>query len=186
MLLLKKQSAQPDFPAFERLPLDKDAVVEYLKCVALFNSLKDPLHAFESLTEVLEVRKYHKHSEVITEGKSGDELFFLYEGRVSVHKQTPDGDSFKVVILDAKAHAFFGEGSILDDDPRSATIACESDVLVLALTRDAFYRFAEKNPQHAYPILLDIARAVMNRLRKTNHDFMLLYQALLAEIRGGT
>jgi CRP-like cAMP-binding protein len=101
-----------------------------------------------------------------------------------VYKSTLEGEPYKVAILKADSHAFFGEGGLLDSEARSATIRAETRCSCLVLKREAFERFCVGYPQFALPVLLRIARAVMSRLRKSNTDLSLLYNALVAEIRG--
>jgi CRP-like cAMP-binding protein len=111
-------------------------------------------------------------------------MFLLVEGDAVVTKSTPEGESYRVAILRAEQFAFFGEGGLLDSEARSATIRAETPCRCLVLHREMFEKFGREHPQWAMPILLRIARVVMTRLRKTNHDMGLLYNALVAEIRG--
>ena len=90
----------------------------------------------------------------------------------------------KVAILKPVTPVFFGEGALLEADSRSATIRADGPCTCLVLTRHSFYAFAKVHPQWALPIILRIARTVMDRLHKTNNDLMLLYHALVSEIRG--
>ena len=158
--------------------------IESLKNVSLFQDIKDEPEALPTLSKKLRIHRYSPGQAIIKEGENGSELFLLVEGQASVFKSTAEGEQYKVAILQASNHVFFGEGGLLDSDSRSATIKADTECVCLTLGRSAIDEFAKEYPQWALPILLRIARTVMGRLRKANNDLMLLYNALVAEIRG--
>ena len=159
-------------------------VAGYLRKVSLFTGVGENKDAMESLEKVLTVCEFEPNSVIIREKDIGSEMYFLVEGEASVCKSTPDGDIYKVVILKGENHAFFGEGGLLENEARVATIRAETHCRCLKLDRNAFAKFSLDQPQWALPILTKIAQAVMARLRKSNEDLTLLYKALVAEIRG--
>lgn len=158
--------------------------VEFLRKVSLFNDIEANPVAMEQLALAMEEKNYEPKSSIIREGETGSEMFFLIQGEANVFKTTAEGELYKVAILRGEQHAFFGEGGLLDSDARSATINAETDCRCLVLKKTAFEKFGSSHPDWALPVLLRIARAVMGRLKKTNNDLMLLYHALVAEIRG--
>jgi CRP-like cAMP-binding protein len=161
-----------------------DERIECVRAVSLFCDLKDEREALRKLSESMEEKVYAPGDAMISEGETGCELFLLVSGKASVYKSTAEGDHYKVAVLDSAHHAFFGEGALLDSDARSATIKADTECHCLVLKRAGFDAFGEEHPQWALPVLHRIARAVMARLRKSNGDLMLLYNALVAEIRG--
>ncbi|MEK7689944.1 MAG: cyclic nucleotide-binding domain-containing protein [Bdellovibrionota bacterium] len=163
----------------------REEIIQHLQSVSLFFDIRDNLPALEAMSTEIVARQYLTGEVMIKEGQSGSELFLLISGSASVYKTTPDGDPFKVAVLDGAKNAFFGEGALLDAEARSATIAAESEARCLILNRRHFEHFCKTYPEWALPVLRQIARVVMIRFRKTNAEFMLLYQALLAEVRGG-
>lgn len=166
------------------LHLNLQARAKYLQEVTLFADLKGQEDALEALASIMEAHVYQPNESIIREGESGSELYLLIEGQASVYKSTPEGDQYKVAILHGSQHACFGEGGLLGADARSATIKADQICHCLILNREIFERFSKKYPHWALPVVLRIAHAMMNRFRKTNNDLMLLYNALVAEIRG--
>lgn len=160
------------------------ATLEHLRKVSLFADIAGDASALDHLAGTVALRRYKPGEEIVREGEPGAEMFILIEGSASVFKHTSEGELYRVTILHGNEHSFFGEGALLDADSRSATIRAESDTVCLVLDRGSFEAFGRKYPEHAFPVLVRIARAVMARLRKTNHDLTLLYNALVAEIRG--
>ncbi|MGE4234184.1 MAG: cyclic nucleotide-binding domain-containing protein [Bacteriovoracia bacterium] len=158
--------------------------VKHLESVVLFNGLKSNKEALRAFAENMEERIFAPNSKIIVEGEASTELFILISGEASVFKRTPEGDSYKVANLSAKQHAFFGEGGLISSETRSATITSNSDCHCLVLNGQHFETLSQKYPQWAMPFYRQIAGLVLSRLRKTNTDLMLLYNALVAEIRG--
>ncbi|MGZ3698375.1 MAG: cyclic nucleotide-binding domain-containing protein [Bdellovibrionota bacterium] len=179
MLALKK-SPKPEQPE----GASRAEWLVHLREVSLFADIKDDPGALEALADLMEFREFQPSTDILTEGQTGSEMFLLIGGQASVHKSTAEGDQYKVAILQGSFHACFGEGGLLDSESRSATIKADTVCTCLVLDRPAFESFSKQYPQWALPVLMRIARAVMARLRKTNNDLSLLYNALVAEIRG--
>lgn len=157
---------------------------EYLRQVSIFADLAGNPAALAELYALMELKSFRPGQDIMKEGEAGSELYILVEGEASVYKSTAEGDTYRVAILKAEYHAVLGEGGLLGADARSATIRAESTCRCLMLSRGNFEAFAQKSPQWALPVTLRIARAVMDRLKKVNNDLMLLYNALVAEVRG--
>ncbi len=156
----------------------------HLKSVSLFTDVAHAPGALEKIAELMKMRRYAPGDTIIREGEKGSEMFLLVEGSASVYKSTAENDEYKVTILNASHHPFFGEGALLESDARSATIKADSECACLVLEREPFLAFGHNYPQLAFPILLRIAKTVMNRFQKANTDLVLLYHALVSEIRG--
>lgn len=157
---------------------------EILSRVSLFSSLKEDSEALNALVDIMSYQEFEAGSVLIAEGELGDQFFVLIEGSVSVFKSTPDGDSYKVVILKSEMTPAVGEGGLIEAEPRSATVKCDMACKCLVLTRQKFHMFCAEHPKWAVPILMKIATTLIGRLRQTSNDLMLLHKALMNEIRG--
>jgi CRP-like cAMP-binding protein len=158
--------------------------IERLRNVNLFADLKDCDEALQILAGLMHEKTFAPKHYILKEGESGSELFILLEGEVSIFKATPQGDQYKVVDLHGSKGVFFGEGGLLDAEARSASIQANVECKCLILDKDGFSRFCNEHSQWALPVVLHIARLVNGRLRKTNQDLLLLYNALVSEIQG--
>ncbi len=161
-----------------------EEIVEFLRGVSLFEEIKGDGKAMEAIARITVSRSYRPGDTMIKEGEMGTEMFLLIDGDAGIFKNTLEGDRYKVAILRSLDRPFFGEGGLLGSDARSATIVADTDCNCLTLSRESFAKFSREQSQWALPILLKIAKVVMGRLQKTNNDLMLLYNALVAEIRG--
>lgn len=156
---------------------------QILNKVPIFAGLKDNWQALESLASMMQLKNFKADHTLIEEGQLGDEFFVLIEGQVSIYKKTPEGDTYKVAILKQEITPAIGEGGLVEAEPRSATVKTDMNCKTLVLTRDAFLGFCDQHPQWAVPILKKITLTLMNRLKQTSNDLMLLHKALMNEIR---
>ena len=135
---------------------------ELLSQIPMFSMLeKDDL---ESLASVTVEREYEKGRVVFFEEDSGDALFVILDGSVKVTISSEEGREIILTVL-AK-HDFFGEMSLLDNQPRSATVIAVDHAELLVLRRRDFLMIVKKKP-HVLIALLGIITA---RLRKANRQ----------------
>ena len=158
--------------------------IDWLGRVLLFQDLD--IKALKELSQLMEWKRFSQGVSIIKEGEDGHEAYFLISGSLKVIKSTASGESFPVALLHAMDHPFFGEAALLQSDERSATIISETDCDCLVLKKSNFDSFAAQHPEWALPIVLKIARVIVGRLRKANNDVVLLYHALMNEVKGWT
>ncbi len=178
MALLKRLLSPP--------ALRPDQIVERIKeleSISLFEGLREKPQGYAFLSEVLNERTFSRGQIIFNEGESGSELYLLISGKVGIYKKTLEGDEYQVAVADHQTQPFFGEGALLDSDNRSATLKAEDNCHCFILDRGHFELFCREHPDLGISILQKIAGTVMLRMRKINGDLMLLYQALVAEIR---
>jgi CRP/FNR family cyclic AMP-dependent transcriptional regulator len=80
-------------------------------------------------------------------GDPGDTLYVVVEGRVEI--TAPDERGNHLMLDTLGPGGVFGEISLLDGGPRSATVRAITDVTLLALTRDAFHAVLREHPSVA-------------------------------------
>ncbi len=125
-----------------------------LKSVDLFSEI--PGRDLARIAQVTEELVVARDETLIREGELGDSLFILVEGTVDVRKG-------RRAVAHLGSGECVGEMSLLDSEPRSATVQAAEDVRVLRLDRDAFDELMDGH--------VDIARGVIRvltrRLRQT-------------------
>ena len=75
-----------------------------------------------------------------------------------------EGDAEQVLLKEVRAGEYFGELSLFDDKPRSASVQASTDTVLLELTHEVFFDHITKSPKAAMAILSELAE----RLRETN------------------
>src|SRR5215212_9013626 len=105
-----------------------------LRQVPLFQALDDD--QIRQIGGLLKERRYHKGDTVFHQGDPGGCLYLVTSGRVRIFVNSPDGREATVRFYGP--NSTFGEFSVLDGQPRSASAAAVDDVATLALYRADF------------------------------------------------
>jgi CRP/FNR family cyclic AMP-dependent transcriptional regulator len=134
-----------------------DARIRHLQRVPLFSGFnEDELRRVAELSRIAEAPA----GTVVTQiGEPGDAFFIIIDGAVAV--RTPVGAGSQLQPGD-----FFGEMSLLDGEPRSATIVATTDVRLLVVDRSHFWRLLDEAPDLVRRILTILSRRV-RRLEQT-------------------
>ncbi|MGH7284997.1 MAG: DUF1003 domain-containing protein, partial [Polyangiaceae bacterium] len=101
---------------------------------------------------------------VFAKGDQGSSMYIVLTGAVQIFLPPPDKDTPPVVLKDVRTGEYFGELSLFDDKPRSASVEATVDTTLLELTREEFAEALSKSKTAALSILSEMAE----RLRVTN------------------
>jgi CRP-like cAMP-binding protein len=127
----------------------------FLKKVPLFSSMvPSELSQLASIAEEVVVPA---GTEIIHQGDHGDSMFVIVEGEIKIHKDQSD-------LAWLKSQDYFGEMSILDGEPRSASATAQTDSLLLRIKQDDFYLILSKH----FEVALNIIQTLTRRLRRTS------------------
>jgi CRP/FNR family transcriptional regulator, cyclic AMP receptor protein len=103
---------------------------------------------------------------IVQEGRHEAYLCLLVKGRVSIFKEGPDGKTIQLGT--ASAGSTFGEMSLIDGEPRSASVVADEPALLVVLTGQGLEDLSTEMPQLAVKVLLKVARVLSERLRDTS------------------
>lgn len=143
-------------------PYRSREALESLRNIGLFSSVEDANLA--SIASLLIERRFPKHKTIVEEGLPGDYMYIIREGRVSVSKLSDDGREKILEFLEAGD--FFGEMSLLDNAPRSASVRALTETRVLALSRSDFLNVLRRSPDLAMGVIQELTR----RLRQIDEQ----------------
>lgn len=142
--------------------MSKTSPAELLARNALFDTMAPP--DIEALSKKLIERALSKGDVVFNKGDRGASMYLVRSGGLQIFLP-PDGDSPRIVLKDLHPGDFFGELSLFDDKPRSASVeATERDTELLELRRDDFTDHLSRSKAATLAILSELAE----RLRETN------------------
>ena len=126
--------------------------------------------SWEELTEIaryMELVRRGKGRTIFKEGDTNNYLGLVVEGMVAVYKgATTEHDHRLTVVNKGKT---FGEMSLLDSQPRSATVVASTDVTLLIMNEKNFKKLLKINPSLALPLVLKMAMLLSQRLRRTSN-----------------
>ena len=98
------------------------------------------------------------------EGDRGDRLYVIAEGKIKLGRTSPDGRENLLAILGPGE--MFGELSLFDPGPRTATATAVAETQLLGLGHEQLQEFLSSRPRVALTLLAALAR----RLRRTNES----------------
>lgn len=137
-------------------------VKKFLKNVPLFEDFSDD--ELEKLLVICKEKSYPKDSVIFQKEDPGNFFFLICSGRVKVIIETEEGKEGILAIL--YPTEFFGEMSLLDGEPRSATVVALEETKVVIIERNEFLNLLYKHPELALKIL----KTLSLRLRKANRQ----------------
>jgi uncharacterized membrane protein len=139
-------------------------IVEFLKTVRLFSLLDE--NELASLANALQRRSFQSGESVFTSGDAGDSLYIVLNGRVELSVLDYTGE--KIVLTEVTEREVFGETSLFDLGPRSASAVATTETTLLELHRDDLMSFIKSKPAAS----LDLLGMMARRLRETDQMLM--------------
>ncbi len=131
-----------------------------LRSISLFEGLSD--EDLRALSDSLERRPFAAGVSIFEQGDSGDSMYIVESGDINIH--LPGEDSQRISLKDIARGEYFGELSLFDDKPRSASALATKPSVLLELQRATLKDYLQRRPGAAMAIL----RTMSERLRETN------------------
>jgi len=139
--------------------------IETLRALTPFRGLPDSeLAAIQGLMERTLVPAGEM---LIDESQVGDCFYILMGGRLEVSKASSDANP-EVLNIISEPGELFGEMSLVEDKPRSASVRSLVESDVLTIPREGFLKLVNHFPQFT----LEVARNISNYLRKTDQTLI--------------
>lgn len=133
---------------------------QLLRRIPLFESLA--ADDIDALATTLAERQFAAGETIFNQGDAGTEMYIVAAGHVNIH--LPGEQSRRVSLRDIAIGEYFGELSLFDHKPRSASALATTEVTLLELGVETLTDYLERRPRAAMPILQTMAE----RLRETN------------------
>jgi|TARA_B100000482_G_scaffold188169_1_gene167703 CRP-like cAMP-binding protein len=109
--------------------LQAHSCLHVLRSIELFSELTDA--ELDSIVNAMHSEKFSRGAPIIREGKKGTTFYVIQTGSAEVSK---DG----VTIGQLQSGDYFGERSLIDGSPRSASVFATEDVVCYTLERKKF------------------------------------------------
>lgn len=108
-------------------------------------------------------KKYRQNDIILKQGQQGEGLFLIAQGDVKVISDFPGNE--KYIFGQLKPGDFFGEVSLLDDGPVTASVIASKDTICLFLARDILTSLRLTLPELAHKLIVAITSYSLERLR---------------------
>jgi CRP/FNR family cyclic AMP-dependent transcriptional regulator len=129
----------------------------FVRGVPIFKELRDDF--LVRLASIMDELSFPKNHTIFTEGQEGRSLYIVVSGSVKVHLKNQE-------LARLNQGACFGEMSLFDAEPRSASITTLEDCDCLMLTQQQLYEAIDETPG----IAVNIIRLLSRRIRELNQD----------------
>ncbi len=133
---------------------------EVLSRAGLFQGIAD--EAAEAVAASLDYGDYSRGETVFAEGELGDTLYIVLAGKVKIGRRAVDGRENMLSVMGPSD--MFGELSLFDPGPRTATATVVTDARLASLAHTSLRPWITDRPEIAEQLLRVLAR----RLRRTN------------------
>jgi CRP/FNR family transcriptional regulator, cyclic AMP receptor protein len=130
--------------------------------VTFFQKLSE--HELAQITAISKRHKFNRDHVVFFEGSHSDSLYVIVSGSVKIYQKAQDGRE-KILCLLGPGE-FFGEFSLVDGQPRSASVATLQPTEMLSMAHFDFLRFAKGSPD----VIWKVSEAMCERLRAVNEE----------------
>jgi len=133
---------------------------KFFRNIYLFSGLNDT--ELDAISALATTHTFAKNNIIVQEGERGEALYIILEGSVKISSYSCDGR--EVILSLLESGAFFGEMSILDQQPRSANVTTLESTKVIQIRRKHFESLLLKMPA----LTLKLLSEVVTRLRRTS------------------
>lgn len=110
---------------------------EFLSQVEVLQSLDN--YERSKLCDCLSILNFEANERIITEGEKGNSFYLIIEGQAVALKKNPN-TSFEEEVYKYSEKMYFGELSLIRDQPRAASIVAKTKIKVAVIDRNAFKR----------------------------------------------
>lgn len=139
------------------MPLTSLERLLFIRQVPIFRELRDDF--LMRLAPIMEEVYFNPGQAILIEGQDGRAMYIMVSGQVSVHLKDQEVAQFK-------AGDCFGEMSVFDAEPRSASVTSLTPCTCLVLNQQQLYEAIDETPG----IALNIIRLLSRRIRELNQD----------------
>jgi CRP-like cAMP-binding protein len=125
-----------------------------------------PMSVWRALATVAVERKLRPKETLFHAGDHGDGCYVVREGAVKATILSKDGQERLLAVFGPGS--IIGEMSLVDDEPRSATVSAIRECRLVHLRKQAFFAIADRNPA----VYRHALRLLAHRLRGTNESVL--------------
>ena len=141
---------------------------ESIRTVPLFAGLEE--QDLNALSKLVELADYEKGTFLFDEATQEPSLYIIKEGAIRLSERVRGGRGQTLAVLHAPE--FLGEISLLDGGPALASAQVIRNSRLWVISKPAFERFLESNPQGGYLILKGLASNICATLRRMDEQFI--------------
>ncbi len=152
---------------FFRQRIEEDNSLEaLLSRVQIFSQLTN--RELRKVSSIVHRREYAANEYVFSQGDPGLGMYVIEDGEVSIIYSDEASIEKELTLL--KAGDFFGELSLLDESPRSASAIAKAPSRIIGFFRPDLIDLLNRSPKSGTKILFKLGEVIGTRLRITNEQ----------------
>jgi CRP-like cAMP-binding protein len=105
---------------------------------------------------------------VLQEGEESTDFYYVFSGAATVVKAQKTQAGLSEHLGNLQTGDFFGEGALLSEEGRGATVTATSDCVLLKLSKENFDKLVLADAQAAVGLVLGIVKVLNARLQAAN------------------
>lgn len=144
----------------------RDEWIELLSKVYIFASLSR--RDLEHVRDLMHVREFGGNEVVFFEGQPGSGMYIIAKGEVRIVLNY--GSDHEIELVRLGPGDFFGEFSLIDEAPRSATVVATKPTTLGGFFRPDLLDLLARKPRQGVQIVLNLSEVLTERLRRTNDE----------------
>ena len=142
--------------------MDKTLYRKILTYVPIFKNLSP--QELEAIIRISRLLKVKAGVTVVEEGEKASAMYIMVEGQARVFKRLGTGEITQLAHL--KSPTVFGELSLIDESPRSASVVTTKDSIVYQVDLEKFNELRHSYHPAAFKVLREIAPMICTRMRQ--------------------
>jgi CRP-like cAMP-binding protein len=143
---------------------------EALKEIKLFQAFTP-----QELTQIIQLGKplsFEAYSNIVIEGELSWGLYLILDGVAGVQKASHvSGTTYDIGQL--QKGGFFGEMSLVDENPRSATVRALSNCELFFISKESFSKFLNQSQERKVRFYETCVKGLVMRLRELNDNYVI-------------
>ncbi|MFN0071965.1 MAG: Crp/Fnr family transcriptional regulator [Chloroflexota bacterium] len=138
--------------------MDRETIAQALKRVPFLTTLNG--RDLNYIAGLASVRSYRAGAIIVQQDDTAIALYCILSGQVRVERQQADGAK-SILLAEMGPGGFFGEMSLVDDFPRSASVTAQDDTVCALLSKWDFQKELRSHPEMSLALL----RVLSQRIR---------------------
>jgi len=135
--------------------------IETLKTIALFKQLE--FQQLMKIVEIVDVKIYNSGQMIIKEGELGEEMYIILQGECAVYKGQKK-------INRLSSGKYFGEMSLIDETPRSASVKAISKMKILTICKKKLFIKLQQDSDMSSKIFWFFLTTLNKRMREKEEE----------------
>jgi len=138
---------------------ERELVEKFINRVTFFRDITEKF--LDKIVDDFSILHAAKNEVIIAQEDTSTDFYIILRGKVKVTLMSEEGEEY--ILTDLIVGDYFGEMSLIDGKPRSATVVAEEDSTFAVLKRERLIEALKRDPILA----LDLISSLVQKLRKS-------------------